>query len=79
MDEKNISEKISYHYNSAELIYHTCDDNGINLINTEEEEDVASIHSINGTNDISMNDDDNFIHKYYAPFLSSNNHEDVFS
>ena len=25
-----------------------------------------------------MNDDDNYIHKYYAPFLSSNNYEDVF-
>ena len=24
-----------------------------------------------------MNDDDNFIHKYYAPFLSLNNHSDV--
>ena len=24
-----------------------------------------------------MNDDDNFIHKYYAPFLPSNNNEDV--
>ena len=30
--------------------------------------DVTSIHSINETNDISMNDDDNYIHKYYAPF-----------
>ena len=26
-----------------------------------------------------MNDDDNIIHKYYAPFLSSKNHEDVSS
>ena len=24
-----------------------------------------------------MKDDDNFIHNYYAQFLSSNNHEDV--
>ena len=38
---------------------------------------MTSIHSINETNDIDMNDDDNFIHKCYAPFLSSNNHEDV--
>ena len=30
-------------------------------------------------NEISMNDDDNFIHKYYAPFLSSKNHEYVYS
>ena len=41
--------------------------------------DVTSIHSINAINDISIKDDDNFIHKYYAPFLSSKNHEDVFS
>ena len=26
-----------------------------------------------------MNDDENFIHKYYAPFLPSNNNEDVSS
>ena len=26
-----------------------------------------------------MNDDDYFIHKYYLPFLSSKNHEDVSS
>ena len=39
--------------------------------------DVKSIHSINANNDISMIDDDNFIHKYYVPFLSSNHHEDV--
>ena len=26
-----------------------------------------------------MNDDGNFIHKYYAPFISSNNHEYVSS
>ena len=24
-----------------------------------------------------MNDDENFIHKYYAPFLQSKNNEDV--
>ena len=29
---------------------------------------MTSIHSINTTNDIDMNDNDNFIHKYYAPF-----------
>ena len=38
---------------------------------------VASIHSINATNDIYMNDDENFIHKYYALFLSSKNCDDV--
>ena len=56
---------------------HTCDDNGNNLPNIEEEADVTSIHSINAKNEISMNYDDNYIHKYYAPFLSSKNHEDV--
>ena len=47
---------------------HTCDDNGINVLNIAEELDVTSIHSINATNDISINDDDSFIYKYYAPF-----------
>ena len=79
MDDNNKSEEISSHQNSEELIDYTCDDNGMNLLNTYEEADVTSIHSINATNDISMNDDYNFIHKYYAPFLSSNNHEDISS
>ena len=57
------------------MIDHTCDDNGINLLNTEEEADVTSIQSINGTNDIYMNDDEIFIHKYYAPFLPSKNND----
>ena len=48
------------------------------LFNIEEEADVASIHYIKATNDLSMNDDDNFIHIYYAPFLSSENHEDIY-
>ena len=34
MDENNISEEISSHQNSAEIIDHTCDDNGINLLIT---------------------------------------------
>ena len=38
--------------------------------------DVTLIHSINETSHISMNKNDNFIHKYYAPYLS-NNHEDI--
>ena len=25
-----------------------------------------------------MNDDDNYMHKYYAPFLSSKNHGNLF-
>ena len=40
---------------------------------------VTSIQSINGTNDISMNDDKCFIHKYNAPFLPSKKNEDVSS
>ena len=39
--------------------------------------DVTCIHSTNETNGISMNDDDNYFHKYYAQFLSSNIHEYV--
>ena len=77
MDENNISEDISYHHNSEEVIDHTCDNNGINVPNTEEEADVTPIHSINKTNDISINDGENFIPEYYIPFLSSNNHENV--
>ena len=71
----NTSEEISYNQNSAEVIDHTCDYNGINLINIEEEADVTAIHSINTTNYISMNDDKKFIHKHYVPFLSAKNHE----
>ena len=41
--------------------------------------DVASINYTITTNKISMNDDENFIHKYYAPFWLSKNHEDVSS
>ena len=48
-------------------------------MNTEEKSDTASIHAINWTNNISINDDDNYIHKSYAPFLSSKNREDVSS
>ena len=45
------------------------------LLNTEEGVDFISINYTNTTNDISINDDDNLIHKYYAPFLSEKNHE----
>ena len=51
------------------MIYHTCDENGNTLFNTEEEDDVTLISSINATNDISVIDYDNFINKYYAPYL----------
>ena len=37
--------------------------------------DVTSIQYINGTNDTSMNDDENGIQKYYAQFLPSKNNE----
>ena len=70
---------MSSHQNSAEVIYNTCDDNGNNLLNSEVEFDATSIHYINATNDISIKDYDNFIHKYYAPFLSSDNHLDISS
>ena len=41
------------------MIDHTCDDNVINLLNTEEEADVTSIQSINRSNDTSMHNDEN--------------------
>ena len=68
-DDNRSSEEISCHQNSSEFIDHTCDDNVINLLYTYEEVYVTSIHSINATNDISMNDDGNCIHKYYASYL----------
>ena len=37
------------------------------------------MHSNNATNDISMNDKENFSHKYYAPVFLSENYEDVSS
>ena len=50
---------------SAEIIDHVCDDSGINLVNTEEEADVIYISSKNRTNDIYMNYDGNYLHKFY--------------
>ena len=79
MDDSTESEEIVSHQNSTGVIDHTCDENGINLISTEEEADVTSIKSINGINDISMNDGENSIHKYYALFLPSKNNKDVSS
>ena len=72
-DESNISEEITYNHNSVEVIDHTCDKNETKIFNTEEETDAISIHYINATNDTSMIDGEKIIHKYYAPFLSSNN------
>ena len=37
MGENSINEGISSHRNSSEVTDHICDDNGNNLINTEEE------------------------------------------
>ena len=79
IDENNITEEISSHHNSEEVIDHTLDENGNILINTEEETDVTSIHFINATIDISTNDDETFIYKYYTPFLLSKNHEYISS
>ena len=39
---------------------------------------IYSFYQCNKWN-IYMNDDENYIHKYYAPFVSSKNHEDVSS
>ena len=64
----NIIEEISYHQTSLEILYHTCDDSGINLANTEEEVDAICTNSTNENNNISKNDDANFFHKYYALF-----------
>ena len=47
---------------------HTCEENGNNVLNIEEEADVTPVHSTDATNEISMNDDENYMHKYYAPF-----------
>ena len=76
-DDNKTSEEISCHQNSAEVMDHTCGNNGNNALNIEEESDVTSINYINETTGISMNDDNNYMHKYYAPFLSSKNDGDV--
>ena len=73
--ENNISEEISSHHNSAEVIDQTCYENGNNLLKTEEEVYVTSIHYIIENNNIYMNNYDSLIHKYYARM--SKNHEDV--
>ena len=65
--------------NLSDIVDHECNDNGTNLLSIEEEADVTSIQYINAINDISTSDDENFIYKYYAPFLSSNIHEDLSS
>ena len=67
MDDKNTSAEISSYQNSSEVLHHTCDENDKKL-NKEEEAYVTPINSINATDDISMNYDDNFTHKYYVIF-----------
>ena len=57
MNDNNSSEEISCHHNSTRVIDRTCDENGINSINTESEAYFTCIQSIHGINDISMNDD----------------------
>ena len=54
----------------------TRDYNGNIVLNIEEEADVISIHSINATNDISLNHDEKYMHTYYVPLFSSNHQED---
>ena len=41
----------------------TFKDNGHNVLNIGEETDVTTDHSINATNEICMNDDENVIYK----------------
>ena len=50
-----MSEEISSYQNLSEVIDHTCDENGNNLLNSEEEADVTSIHYINATKYICSN------------------------
>ena len=56
---------------------HKFDDNVNNVLNIEEEADITSIDSINWTNDIYIKNYENYMNKYCATFLSSNNHENV--
>ena len=79
MDDNNASEEIASPNISTGVIDHTCDDNGVNLLNTEKQQGVTYINYINGDNDISMNDGEKNIQKFYAPFSPSNNIEDISS
>ena len=45
------------------MIDNTQYDNIINLVNTEEEAGIKYINSINETDHLSINDDNNYIHK----------------
>ena len=79
MDVNNTSEEILCHQDSEKVMVKRTYSSGNNVLNIEEEADSTSIHSINETNYISMNYYDNYMHEYYAPFLSSKNHEYVSS
>ena len=68
MDDNNPSENIASNKNSTVVIDHKYDENGINLLNTEEEADVTYIQYINGTNGISTSDDKNFRSKGVTNF-----------
>ena len=72
------TEKISCHKDSSDVPDYTCDDNEKSILNIEEAAYFTYIHYINATNNIYMNNGDNFIHKYYAPLLSSKNNKDVY-
>ena len=67
-NDNNAKEEISCHQNPEEVFQHACDNNGNNFLNIKEEVYVVYIHSINATNNISINEYDNFIHKYFAQF-----------
>ena len=41
---------------------HTCDENG-NIVLNVEKTDITYIHSINSTNNVSMNEDDKYNYK----------------
>ena len=41
--------------------------------------DVTCIHYINETNHLYINDKDNYMHKYYEPFLSSKSNKYISS
>ena len=75
-DDNNTSEEISCHQEATKVLDHKCYDNGNNVLNIEKEAIVTSIHYINTINEIYMNYDGNYMHKYYELFSSSNNHED---
>ena len=59
----DINEENSSHKISLEIIDHVCDGIGMDLDHIEKEVNVTYIHSTNETNQISINDDANVLHK----------------